>query len=241
MRGKCIDYTGHTFNKLTALRFSYTHKHAYWVFRCDCGRECIKQASAVTSGRVYSCGCSRRNAKRSGRPRADYTGQVFGTLTITRPDAIDSHKWFVLCRLCGKETSMRIDRVVRGTVCDCQKTPKHKTTHYIDNSELERLIADATHDPQSHTALWLRCQTLAYNIATIASKWRKDIDDYTSEGTLVAIEKTPLFTPTRGKAFNFLTTVILNHYRRLSNMSNSEIDHVKKHAMQLGYLQLGSR
>lgn len=50
---------GQTFNKLTAIKFIENKKggHAFWLFKCDCGKEKIIAASNVTTNRTKSCGC----------------------------------------------------------------------------------------------------------------------------------------------------------------------------------------
>lgn len=42
-----------------------------------------------------------------------------------------------------------------------------------------------------------------------------DIDDATQEGVLICFEKIKRFDPSKGKAFNYMTTCILNHFRQL--------------------------
>lgn len=54
-----IDITGQKFNRLTAIKpVGYTNNNgSKWLFRCDCGNECIKDSSAVRRGVCKSCGC----------------------------------------------------------------------------------------------------------------------------------------------------------------------------------------
>lgn len=42
-----------------------------------------------------------------------------------------------------------------------------------------------------------------------------DVDDAMQEFVLICFEKIDRFDPRKGKAFNFMTTCILNHYRQL--------------------------
>ena len=42
-----------------------------------------------------------------------------------------------------------------------------------------------------------------------------DKDDALQEGVLICFEKLHRFDPDKGRAFNFCTTIILNHYRQL--------------------------
>ena len=57
------DITGMKFNRLTAIKYSHHHKYpsgkskAYWIFKCDCGKEKILEKAGVVSGCIFSCGC----------------------------------------------------------------------------------------------------------------------------------------------------------------------------------------
>lgn len=53
-----IDYTGHKYNRLTAIRFDhYKNNNSMWLFRCDCGTEKVIAVAQVRSLGTKSCGC----------------------------------------------------------------------------------------------------------------------------------------------------------------------------------------
>ena len=54
-----VDITGKKFNQLTAIRFisKKSPTNYVWLFRCDCGKETIKNRCSVVSGVAKSCGC----------------------------------------------------------------------------------------------------------------------------------------------------------------------------------------
>lgn len=56
---------------------------------------------------------------------------------------------------------------------------------------------------------------LSENIANYAKFSGIDIDDAIQEGVLICFEKINRFDPRKGKAFNYMTTCILNHFRQL--------------------------
>jgi DNA-directed RNA polymerase specialized sigma subunit len=56
--------------------------------------------------------------------------------------------------------------------------------------------------------------TLSENIVRYA-KFNIDPDDAIQEGVLICFEKIDRFDPSKGKAFNYMTTCILNHFRQL--------------------------
>jgi DNA-directed RNA polymerase specialized sigma subunit len=57
--------------------------------------------------------------------------------------------------------------------------------------------------------------TLSENIVRYAKFNLIDIDDAIQEGVLVCFEKLDRFNPKIGKAFNYMTTCILNHFKQL--------------------------
>ena len=56
---------------------------------------------------------------------------------------------------------------------------------------------------------------LSENIANWAKFSGIDIDDAIQEGVLICFEKIDRFDPRKGKAFNYMSTCILNHFRQL--------------------------
>lgn len=57
--------------------------------------------------------------------------------------------------------------------------------------------------------------TLAKNIIRAFKFQLVDKDDALQEGVMICFEKLHRFDPNIGRAFNFCTTIILNHYRQL--------------------------
>ena len=57
--------------------------------------------------------------------------------------------------------------------------------------------------------------TLSNNIVRYAKFSHIDDDDAVQEGVLICFERSEKFDPQKGKAFNYMTTCILNHFRQL--------------------------
>jgi DNA-directed RNA polymerase specialized sigma subunit len=57
--------------------------------------------------------------------------------------------------------------------------------------------------------------TLSNNIVRYAKFSHIDDDDAVQEGVLICFERSEKFDPKKGKAFNYMTTCILNHFRQL--------------------------
>jgi hypothetical protein len=59
---------GRRFGRLTVLAFAEMRGHkTYWRCACDCGAESIVSVGNLTSGKVRSCGCLRREANARAR------------------------------------------------------------------------------------------------------------------------------------------------------------------------------
>lgn len=89
---------------------------------------------------------------------------------------------------------------------------------YIDNKDFEQLISmhvEAPDDEEIRTELALCLYLLADNIIRAFRFKLIDRDDALQEGVLVCFSKMSGFDRDRGKAFNWFTTIILNHYRQL--------------------------
>ena len=57
--------------------------------------------------------------------------------------------------------------------------------------------------------------TLSENLVRFAKFHLIDADDALQEGVVICFEKIDRFDPEKGKAFNYMTTCILNHFRQL--------------------------
>jgi len=57
--------------------------------------------------------------------------------------------------------------------------------------------------------------TLSENIVRYAKFQLIDIDDAVQEGVMICFDKIDRFDSRKGKAFNYMTTCILNHFRQL--------------------------
>lgn len=70
---------------------------------------------------------------------------------------------------------------------------------------------------------------LSENIANYAKFSGIDVDDAIQEGVLICFEKIDRFDPRKGKAFNYMTTCILNHYRQLYRSARNYNELKKKY------------
>jgi DNA-directed RNA polymerase specialized sigma subunit len=105
---------------------------------------------------------------------------------------------------------------------DRKETNDRRVEKYSDNSrkkaleenqKLYRESCEKHRDFQNQLAHAF--YILSENIANYAKFSGIDIDDAIQEGVLICFEKINRFDPRKGKAFNYMTTCILNHYRQL--------------------------
>jgi Sigma-70 region 2 len=71
--------------------------------------------------------------------------------------------------------------------------------------------------------------TLSENIVRYAKFNLIDIDDAIQEGVMICFEKIDRFDQRKGKAFNYMTTCILNHYRQLYRTARNYNELKKKY------------
>lgn len=81
----------------------------------------------------------------------------------------------------------------------------------------------------SQTQLAVAFLTLSENIVRYAKFNLIDMDDAIQEGVMICFEKIDRFDPLKGKAFNYMTTCILNHYRQLYRTARNYNELKKKY------------
>lgn len=105
---------------------------------------------------------------------------------------------------------------------DFEETHNRRFLKYKDNEKKEQLQdIVASHDDACanfkdfQDQLAYAFYILSENIANWAKFSGIDIDDAIQEGVLICFEKIDRFDPRKGKAFNYMSTCILNHFRQL--------------------------
>lgn len=100
------------------------------------------------------------------------------------------------------------------------------TVEYLNNRAFEAIIErfklakknmkhDSLEFDEAQLELATAFYTLAKNIIRAFKFQLVDKDDALQEGVMICFEKLHRFDPNIGRAFNFCTTIILNHYRQL--------------------------
>lgn len=103
---------------------------------------------------------------------------------------------------------------IKDTDLKAQKRGKYKKPELWFAIEKEFQVA-YTNYQDSQKELALAFYTLSENIVRYAKFNLIDIDDAVQEGVMICFEKIDRFDPEKGKAFNYMTTCILNHFRQM--------------------------
>lgn len=115
---KRVDLCGKRFGRLTVKASLGIDKHhkTVWLCQCDCGKSHKASANALSSGRIFSCGCERNRSRIK-----DETGNSYGYLTVLRwwgRNWRGRAKWLCQCR-CGNQVVVTGDYLRVGDTKSC--------------------------------------------------------------------------------------------------------------------------
>lgn len=97
-----------------------------------------------------------------------------------------------------------------------QKPNSHEIATYIEFHQ--KACSDFT---TSQHDLATAFYTLSEHLVRYAKDIIEDVDEAVQEGVMICFAKVDLFKPQKGKAFNYLTTCILNHFRQIYRSSKN--------------------
>jgi DNA-directed RNA polymerase specialized sigma subunit len=125
-------------------------------------------------------------------------------------------------------------------VNDYEETHNRRLIKHKDEAKKEKLdLISAKHNESFanfkdyQNQLAYAFYILAQNITNYAKFSGIDVDDAVQEGVLICFEKIDRFDPRKGKAFNYMTTCILNHYRQLYRSARNYNELKKKYMVYL--------
>ena len=123
--GKLIDLTGQQFGRLTVLCRAAkpegaTSSSAFWLCRCECGKEKIISGNVLKQGKAKSCCCLNTEK----RDLDSLVGKTFGRLTVLsraeKPVGVKGGDAYWACRCeCGKEVIVMGKSLKNGTTKSC--------------------------------------------------------------------------------------------------------------------------
>ena len=116
------DLTGRRFGKLTVISRNPQLEDRYytWNCQCDCGGQIIVNTKRLTRGTVTNCGCIPKMNRKHGSIPADYTGDVFGSLTVLKRAENKGQRAAWLCKCdCGNEVIVATHDLRTGHTKSC--------------------------------------------------------------------------------------------------------------------------
>ena len=116
-----------------------------------------------------------------------------------------------------------------------RKTQSKEDRHQLKQSQLDFSLAVKDHT-ESKEDLAHAFYTLSENIVRYAKFQLIDEDDAIQEGVMICFEKIDRFDPRKGKAFNYMTTCILNHFRQLYRTARNYNELKKKYLKHLQFV-----
>lgn len=107
---------------------------------------------------------------------------------------------------------------------------------FAKKKEEELALANSTHE-ESRQKLAIAFFTLSENIVRYAKFQLIDMDDAVQEGVMICFDKIDRFDSRKGKAFNYMTTCILNHFRQLYRTARNYNELKKKYLNHMQFLE----
>lgn len=125
--------------------------------------------------------------------------------------------------ICQFQNSKREKKRLEILIDDIRFTINRKNNKNINclNNKSDLIEKESSHREvsqeyeDSKKKLAIAFFTLSENIVRYAKFQLIDVDDAVQEGVMICFEKINRFDPRKGKAFNYMTTCILNHFRQL--------------------------
>lgn len=123
-----------------------------------------------------------------------------------------------------------------------KKTRKVNNASSIRAMEIKKsmLLESEKNHHNSKQKLAIAFFTLSENIVRYAKFQMIDPDDAIQEGVMICFDKIDRFDPRKGKAFNYMTTCILNHFRQLYRTARNYNELKRKYLNHIQLLEGGS-
>lgn len=140
----------------------------------------------------------------------------------------------------SKRNKIRVEMILEDLKDTVQRKAERKANHSNDLKLLSeqnlihaKVIAEHNDAKKElATAFYI----LSENIVRYAKFQLIDEDDAIQEGVMICFEKIDRFDPRKGKAFNYMTTCILNHFRQLYRTARNYNELKKKYLRHLQFV-----
>lgn len=146
--GKVIDLTGQKFGRLTAVKLDRVERCAYWLCKCDCGKETIATSGSLRTGHKKSCGCLHDDLSRERLTQMNLTHGESNTRLYKI--------WTDIKKRCYRKTFWAYDRYGGRGISLCKEWHDYPTFRdwclangYADNLTIDRIDNDGNYEPSN--------------------------------------------------------------------------------------------
>jgi hypothetical protein len=144
----------------------------------------------------------------------------------------------------SKRQIVRIDMLLSEMSETIDRKKGRKLDVSINKREMETkksmLTESQTNHHSSKQKLAVAFFTLSENIVRYAKFQLIDADDAIQEGVMICFDKIDRFDPRKGKAFNYMTTCILNHFRQLYRTARNYNELKRKYLNHIQFMEGGA-
>lgn len=116
-RKEKLELTGKRFDRLLVTEYLGAGR---WKCQCDCGKTVTCTSKDLTSGRIKSCGCYRKDKMTGQRVYHDISGNRFGNLTAIELYERKNNKDYWMCKCtCGRNHIAEYNNLIHGGIKSC--------------------------------------------------------------------------------------------------------------------------
>lgn len=141
----------------------------------------------------------------------------------------------------SKRQKIKLDMLIEETNDTISRKKIRNADCSRNRSELkdkgDLLRAASSDHEDSRQKLAIAFFTLSENIVRYAKFQLIDADDAIQEGVMICFDKIDRFDSRKGKAFNYMTTCILNHFRQLYRTARNYNELKKKYLNHMQFLE----
>lgn len=146
------------------------------------------------------------------------------------------------------QDSKRVSTRTNVLISEIRETIERKKARNVDCSANKSRLMDKNSileaSQESHQSskqkLAVAFFTLSENIVRYAKFQLIDADDAIQEGVMICFDKIDRFDSRKGKAFNYMTTCILNHFRQLYRTARNYNELKRKYLNHIQFMEGGA-
>lgn len=141
----------------------------------------------------------------------------------------------------SKKLRSKLDLIIEEITHTIARKKTRKVNSHSNRSRLKEkellLVGVISNHEESKKRLAAAFFTLSENIVRYAKFQLIDADDAVQEGVMICFDKIDRFDSKKGKAFNYMTTCILNHFRQLYRTARNYNELKKRYLNHIQFLE----